>query len=188
MMGVITGLVSAVIRIPLNGQVFSSERAISGSVSPITSWWSSRTLVSTPMFERTIMRSLTSWYCGRSAMHSMTSACTVSSTYFFATSICSRMVGAAFRWITSSSPSRLITTASVPVALPMVTMLASRNMPAMMRVTVLFPRIPFTCTRRYRRPTRRRCCTDSIAQRASSPRLTTYPKITATGMEDSSAS
>jgi hypothetical protein len=54
---------------PLYGQVFSSERAISGKVSPITSWWSSRMLVMTPMFERTIIFSLIAWYCGFSAMH-----------------------------------------------------------------------------------------------------------------------
>ena len=64
----ISGFCSEVTRIPLRGQVDSSERAISGSVSPITSWWSSRTLVSTPMFERTTIRSLTSWYSGLSAM------------------------------------------------------------------------------------------------------------------------
>ena len=74
MIGTISGLRSAVISTPLYGQVDSSERAISGSVSPITSWWSSRTLVSTPMLERTIIRSLTSWYCGFNAMHSMTRA------------------------------------------------------------------------------------------------------------------
>ena len=72
----ISGFCSDVTRMPSRGHVESSERAISGSVSPITSWWSSRTLVSTPMLERTIIRSLTSWYSGLSAMHSMTSACT----------------------------------------------------------------------------------------------------------------
>ena len=89
------------------------------------------------MFERTIIFSLTSWYCGfkRHALDDQGPHVVVARTVLV-TSICSRMVGAALRLIGSSTPSRLITAAAVPVDLATVTMPASRSSPAMIRVTV----------------------------------------------------
>ncbi len=171
----ISGFCSDVISTPFTGQVDSSDRAISGSVSPITSWWSSRTLVSTPMFERTIMRSLTFWYSGLSAMHSMTSASTSSVTYFLTISICSRIVGGPLRSIGSSTPSLLITAANVPVDLAIVVKPASLSIPAMIRETVDLPRIPLTWIRHVKDSTRRRWATNSLRQRARSAALTINP-------------
>ena len=184
----ISGFRSDVTRIPLRGHVDSSERAISGSVSPITSWWSSRTLVSTPMFERTIMRSLTSWYSGLSAMHSMISASTPGLTYCRQISICSRIVAGPLRWIGSSTPTWLITAANVPVDLATVTSPASRIMPAMIRVTVDLPRMPFTWTRHWSASMRRRCATYSARQRARRATQTATPARTMMGTTGSSAS
>ena len=57
----------------------------------------------------------------------------------------------------------MITAANVPVDLAIVTIPASRIIPAMIRVTVDLPRIPFTWTRHCNASTRRRCATDSAA-------------------------
>ena len=73
------------------------------------------------MFERTIIRSLTSWYSGLSAMHSITRASTSGVTYLRVTSICSRIVGGPRRSIGSSTPWRLMTAANEPVDLAIVT-------------------------------------------------------------------
>ena len=73
------------------------------------------------MFEWTIMFSLVYWYAGLRAMHSMMSASTSGVTYFSTMSICSRIVGAPLRVIGSSTPSRLITAAAVPVDFAIVT-------------------------------------------------------------------
>ena len=65
---------SAVTHTPPTGIVRDSDLATSSSVGPISARWSSRTLHSTPMFERISLSWLIACRSGMTAMHSMTSA------------------------------------------------------------------------------------------------------------------
>ena len=126
---------------------FASDCAISSTVLPIASVWSSRTFVMTPMVARTISRSLTHCRSGRTAMHSATSARAPVRLASRSSHACSRMLAGAHRLTGCSEPSARMSRAAVPVVFASVGIPASRNAAATSRVTVDLPRVPLTWMR-----------------------------------------
>ena len=121
--------------------------AIDGRSSPITSAWSNRTLVITPIVARTMSRSVTDCRTGSSAMHSTTTARAPCRRANRRNASCSRTFAGARRRTGSSRPSGSRTRAAVPVVFATAGIPASRSADQMSRVTVDFPRVPLTWMR-----------------------------------------
>ena len=131
-------------RVPFQGIVLERESQISSSVGPISAVWSSRTLVMTPMSARTIRCCETAWSAGSTAIHSITRIWAPSRTARWRTRTCSLMLARPRRTRGRAVPSTPITIGTVPVVLQNTFPPPARRPPSIIRVTVDFPRMPFT--------------------------------------------
>ena len=131
------------------------ESHISSKVSPISSVWSSRTFVITPISERTIFLCEISWRNGSTAIHSITRTWACSLTAIRITRACSRIFAFPRRRSGRSTPSVPISRGTVPVVLQKTDQPPDFNPAAIIRVTVDFPRIPFTYTT---------CCSKALSR------------------------
>ena len=155
---------------PPFGTVEERLRATSSTVGPITSRWSGRTLVITPIVECMIWCSAVFCRSGRTAMHSMIIAWAFSRRARSKIVICSQMFGVERRTTGSSLPSGRIRRAFEPVTLATVRIPPSRSAAAIRRVTEDLPRLPLTWTRIGIACRARRCRRVSSVQ---------YPRTTA---------